>query len=195
MQTFKQFQSDVPFVTFSWETTALDQAFGDYAPSGEANYVWLVCFNRDKFTKAGLQAAQTFIDLATQAIAEIVPTGTLKIAPLSQYESNQIWVGSHCGYEQENIRRHGNAAELCNARYENRVTRMLAGESMNIQEMNASFQRGIGSIPNKFTSNKKAAELFAKQVNKLSGVRGLAKATEYVYNSSQDYGYGGECTC
>jgi hypothetical protein len=195
MQTFDKFQSDKPFVTFSWETTALDSAFGDYPPHGEDNYVWLVCFDPKKFVKAGFQNAQTFIDLSTKAIADIKPAGELKIAPLSQYEVNQIWAGSNCGYEQENIRRHGKDFTLCNGRYEDRVKRMFGGESMNIQEMNASFQRGIGNIPSKFTSNKKAAQEFAKQINMLSGIKGLAKATEYVYRSSGGYDYGSECTC
>lgn len=196
MQTFDKFLSARPFVTFSWEETHMDRIFGDFAPNGSDNYVWLVYFDLDKFVKAGLENAQPFIDLAKQAIADIKPAGELKIAPMSQLELNQIWAGSACGYEDQNIREYNSDPEICNNRFEDRVARMITGEQMNIQEMNASFQRRVGGVGKKFKSNREAAELFAAAFNKLTGVADLAVASEYVYNDNSGYSdYGGECTC
>jgi len=194
MQTFKNFQSNRPFVTFSWEETHLDRIFGEYAPNGSDNYVWLVLFHAEKFVAAGLTTPERFIELGQIAIETIKPAGTLALAPMSQYEVNQVWAGSHCGYEQENIRRHDSDVAICHARYQDRVKRLLAGEGMNIQEMTASFKRGVTNLGDTFSSNRQAAELFAASFNSQTGIEGLAIASEYVYNDDQGYDYSGECT-
>lgn len=160
-----------PFVAFTWSESALDQAFGNYAPNDTANQNWVVSFYADQFKIAGLPDPGMFRVFAEQAIANISPAGELHIAPLTSTDVNRIWLSAACGYENEMVRKHSTDKGACDERFNRRFAWLEAGNALTPFESLALFERNVPK--GAFMSNMAASELFALEMNRLTNIPDL----------------------
>jgi hypothetical protein len=140
---FNEFKSNQPFLCISWQLNYIDSILGAKAPSGKEDQVWVVSFDLQKLKGSSIQEFKVFHSFIGSIIDELNVPFEFKSAPLTQIETNQIWLGAPCGYEQLWIDKASTEENSCTARFKKRIEALEKGVDLSIYESLVNISRNV----------------------------------------------------